>query len=475
MVGVSSSLLSSSSQGQRRRRPWLPLPTRGLALRASKYYYACWAAAAAALLLGSSLTLSRVFNTNNTASVSGGVGSLLLQMKSGGSGTGHAGHSPSATSTKSSAGAAGGAVTDDDSTIRIDALLVKEGIRPRAWKSWRQLNGPGVDLPCIEGKHNRGTGEPRRGFIFIKPMKASSTTGATVTLRIATRLAQRKFGTNASASKINDDRHKCRVFVRHASANSVGISKLNDAGQSWLWSIVRDPRRRTVSEYFHFYVTRQGWDAANATKFAEWLESDKINYYESFFLRWLMETKTGRPKRQPLHDAADVINAILGKYNFLAVTERMEESVVVMQLLLGLQTEDVLFLANSGKQSGGYDDGKFRDTCYKIQPARLTHEMRSVLDGPKFKKAVYWDELLHRAVSRSLDMTIDAVGRTEFETALQKFRAAQASVSEACSEQVRYPCSAEGQKRLENETDCIANDWGCGFDCIDRNLADAAH
>lgn len=54
-----------------------------------------------------------------------------------------------------------------------------------------------------------------------------------------------------------------------------------------------------------------------------------------------------------------------------------------------------------------------------------------------------------------------------------RFQPAKRKVSQACTlENVKFPCSVDGVKRGNNDTDCLLLfDMGCGFDCVDRALA----
>lgn len=55
-------------------------------------------------------------------------------------------------------------------------------------------------------------------------------------------------------------------------------------------------------------------------------------------------------------------NSILGHYDFIAISERMEESMVVLQMVLGLKTSDNLCL--NTKRQGGFDGGGYKNQCH---------------------------------------------------------------------------------------------------------------
>ena len=41
--------------------------------------------------------------------------------------------------------------------------------------------------------------------------------------------------------------------------------------------------------------------------------------------------------------------------------------------------------------------------------------MQSYFESPEWKQISYWDRILHQAVNRSLDMTMNKLGRNDFE------------------------------------------------------------
>lgn len=388
----------------------------------------------------------------------------------------------------------------------MDELLKKEGIKPRAWKSWASTRGSGVDLPCFpddvrrslnhrkkkqqqqqplrvlgffgvdgrdrkkQAKHEQQNDAIPTGFLFVKPAKSGSSTGSTLTLRIATRLAEKRKTKETAAlegGRLNSTKTStiCRCSVEHLLAGNMGIKHRNRQA-SFLWSVLRDPTRRTVSHYFHFQVSRRNYDPNDDAQFQRHLKKEKN--FQDYFLRYL--TPDLPPPNTRLRNPAKIINKILDSYDMLGVTERMDESAVALQLLLGLDTSDILFLKS--KSSGGYDDGRYHNKCFLIQPSYVSKGMEDYFQNDKsYRSAVYWDELIHHAANRSLDLTIDqTIGHEKFGKALEKFRYYQQRVYESCASSVRYPCSSDGVRRLDNSTDCVYNDWGCGFRCIDETV-----
>ena len=156
-----------------------------------------------------------------------------------------------------------------------------------------------------------------------------------------------------------------------------------------------------------------------------------------------------------------IANSIMKEYNFVGVTERMEESIVVLQLLLGLTTGDVLFLNSKG--NGGFDD-----KCVYIIPSYVSPTMNKYFEtSTQWKNIAYIDTLLHKAANRSLDLTIDnVIGRSKFQVALTKYQNAMNVVRTRCLPNVQFPCTSSGEP-IE-QPNCFWGDSGCGTSCIDE-------
>lgn len=165
-----------------------------------------------------------------------------------------------------------------------------------------------------------------------------------------------------------------------------------------------------------------------------------------------------------INDSITAVNDILSQYNFIGITERLDESLVVMQMILGLETNDLLYLRAKG--NGGYDDAATKNrTCTYIIPSFVTSGMKSFFASEKWNHRIAGDKLLYNAADASLDLTIDQLGREEFNTKLKLFRKTLALAEKSCTK-VRFPCSESG--KINNKTDCLWLDSGCGVHCLDK-------
>jgi hypothetical protein len=154
----------------------------------------------------------------------------------------------------------------------------------------------------------------------------------------------------------------------------------------------------------------------------------------------------------------------------IAVTERMDESLVALQLLMGLRLGDIL-LTSSSKVGGTFSRSSPKEPCIEIQKSFISKRVKEYLGSDEWYAKNYGDYLLYAAANRSLDLTIEGLGRDRFEGALRKYRQAKALVDERCASKAIFPCSANGtSQEALSKRDCYYRDEGCGYPCVDALL-----
>ena len=175
------------------------------------------------------------------------------------------------------------------------------------------------------------------------------------------------------------------------------------------------------------------------------------------------------PKIKQLQDAKTFIqNYILSPFDFIAITERQDESLVVLKLLLNLEDQDIIVL--SAKQAGSWEPGGMGD-CALIQKGRATPEMTTWLHT-NFTLGNY-DFLLYAAANQSLDRTIDALGRVLVQQEVKRHRMLKRVAEEKCQSKAHFPCSANGTMQMKlSRKSCFAEDLGCGHECVQNALRD---
>jgi Galactose-3-O-sulfotransferase len=363
-------------------------------------------------------------------------------------------------------------------------LPVLEVVTPIVFPKWS------VSVPCYVPEPNwksaKVQGTPTDiGILYLKTHKTGSSTSAGINLRIARNLAKRQWHDHKGVNQPNGMEgyyDACHSRFQHGRAATLfpnrTIQKYNDLTsdhidhqeqrRSVLWTILRDPTARCVSSFFHFAVSRHGVTPTD-TNFTNYVKQRKISV--DYYLRFLY-TKNNFT-RQTMHENIDntpqkVINSILNTYDFIGIMERMDESAVVLMMLLNLRMSDILYLRSKSK--GGYDGGGggTYKACTLITPSSITPAMRYFFRSNQWKKLIKYDQELYNAVNTSLDMTIDFLGRTKFMQQLARFRFALRTVESQCRNTTIFPCDAMGKSHNDSETDCLWSDSGCGTKCIDN-------
>ena len=363
---------------------------------------------------------------------------------------------------------------DDDSDKKREHNAEFGGLVPRAFPSWPKDR----QLPCGKAEDDWWTTERQRspakkGYLFVKEMKTGSSTVGGVVLRIA-----RKLG-----ARYNKEGRQCIARIDHSAATTLQYGQ-RDKDRSFLFTVLREPNKRMVSEFFHFAVSRRKVEPTDSN-FQEYILARPT--LQDYYIRSLNLVEHLKPvvwSYSINKNDYSVVKGIrqhvgthiLHNYDFIGITERMDESLVVMQLLLGLNVTDILYLKAKG--SGGFDDGAHEGKCFFIVPSHVSSGMQTFFDSDDWKNRTQGDVYLYRAANKSLDMTIEQLGTDRFQKALGRFRMAQKLAHERCDvNKIRFPCSANGKRAknfyrpIADTTDCLWLDSGCGYGCLDDNAA----
>jgi hypothetical protein len=93
--------------------------------------------------------------------------------------------------------------------------------------------------------------------------------------------------------------------------------------------------------------------------------------------------------------------------------------------------------------------------------------MQDFLDNNiTWKNMIQSDVLMYQAANKSLDLTIDALGRGLVQHELRKFQRAMKVAQETCTN-VTFRCSPGGIKPPDDENDCLIFDLACGYKCLE--------
>jgi len=178
--------------------------------------------------------------------------------------------------------------------------------------------------------------ESPKGLLFVKVHKCSSSTGAGVTLRIQDGLSKRLNQPNQNQTALAHG--TCFAHYDHATARKLGFEKRNPS-QSFLWSIVREPAQRTLSHYFYFGVSRRNDTATEDSILSVLKNPRKLWLGQNFQSKYL-----DLPSQN--EQSSSSTERIINGYDFLGVSERMEESLVVLAMLAQIPLTDVVIFSS---------------------------------------------------------------------------------------------------------------------------------
>lgn len=380
-------------------------------------------------------------------------------------------------------------------------------------RPWKSRKTKSFDWCRADSSRNKDEiDNPLPGLIYIKIDKAASSSLAGINIRLAHKVGAKVLPprkTNLHLSQVCSHTYthgRASDIIRSLDGDNINNSLPTTTPSlsrppHLLWTFLRDPVRRAVSEYYHFWVSRRGYGVKNGLV-KPFLESRKNfqllyvldqKYPEQVLARAATATNTTTTSNTDIrrNDITTgtivppppvwqlIQDHIINVYDFIGLVERMEESLAVMKLLWGVDSQDLIVL--SAKQSGGWDDGRHNDTCYQIHPSYSQGDDAS---GGKNALSPYlqhyiqtdyrvgnFDYQLYDLVNASLDKTIAYLGHTNVERTRQEIRQLQSLVELKCQDEAVFPCSKNGTRQHDvSRKNCYWFDSGCGFPCVDRVL-----
>jgi Galactose-3-O-sulfotransferase len=289
-----------------------------------------------------------------------------------------------------------------------------------------------------------------QGFVFLSPFKTGSTTSVGVHLRLAKRQARRH------------NLNMCRVRYRHRFACGM-YDKAMVPDKTFTWTVIRDPTQRVISQFF-YYLSEENPIEPTDANFEDYLQrgTQRGSLIKNHYLGQLSRTCL---RNQTVADYGKSAQALFDDIQFIGITERMDESIVALSMILNVSLGDVLYLKNN-KAAGDFSRHARRNICNYIIPSFVSPRMREYCASQEWQDMVYWDHLIYQVANRSLDLTIDALGRAEFNYKLERFQQAKQRAQEYCLPKVTLPCDNSGV--FKNNATCLFLDAGCGYNCLDE-------
>jgi hypothetical protein len=356
-----------------------------------------------------------------------------------------------------------------------EVCLTHDCLDKVATKLARAYTKPDFSQWCVTTPPEGLTESDYYGLLMVKVPKSASSTAAAVTLRIREELKNRT--AHSSHEQV------CRVEYDHRLAIEYAKAPV---AQRFLWTSIRDPTKRAMSRIFFTDISYKNHEPTDDIvlqgltrqhhKFGAVSPGQggfQVKYTTLHSIlemsAWNEENRTllQKPERVALS-----VKRIVDTYGFMALVERMDESLVVLSMLLNVPLTDVL-ISSSSKVAGSSYFMRF-GKCVKLVKAFQSPAVKEYLRSKEWLAQNYGDTLLHMTVNKSLDMTIDqTIGRSAYQRKLAEYKRLKELDLEKCAPHTILPCSKDGVNQVgPSRHNCYTEDYGCGYPCIDQMLRD---
>mmetsp|Transcript_16508 Transcript_16508/g.20178 ORF Transcript_16508/g.20178 Transcript_16508/m.20178 type:complete len:464 (-) Transcript_16508:156-1547(-) len=360
-----------------------------------------------------------------------------------------------------------------DSCLLDERILTEECMQFHARSIARAFPYKPKDSWCIP-TNARGTnsqiGREWQGLLYVKVPKVSSSTLAGVALRI-------------------NNHTGCEAQWEHKYA----IKYKNHSNQTFLLGSTRKPASREVShiQFFNFAGDEFQKEFSKRTPTTEDFLNHGIYYnghhtmdllngqggyqYKWLSLKsipnnmtWSMENKEKVKDPKNVHER---LQQLLNAYDSFIVTERIDESLVALALLMDIDISTVL--ATSAKVSGSYQlqrrgPKSKRGKCVFRRKVPVPQGVYDFLKTPPYLAMTYADQILYRASNISLDLTIkETIGADLFYKSLKEYQRLADQAQDYCGIRLGSGCYENGTKTVPIEP-CYVADFLCGYKCLDE-------
>lgn len=328
--------------------------------------------------------------------------------------------------------------TTDGTMVSVHQFL--NGTTQIQPKQFEKYNHTFPCLPKSYSSSNEGNDKPT-GLYYIKVFKTASSTVAHIVKYIANKRGSCKEHSDHAAAHTLFTEHK----LHHHKPNQP---------KSFLFTFIREPTKRAVSDFFYRKVTQEG-EEVNLDNFKNGCcrTHQNLDGQAGFQLAYisLMQRlpeytfwNNSHPTmiQQP-NALLERVNNVFDSYDFVGVSDRLNESLVALSFILNLSLSEIAYV--SYRQSGSYLE--VQKKCVKIVKPQLTKDVEEFLNTDEWKAMIAGDTLLHKAANIALDRTIDnVIGRDTFVERLREYESLIELMKE-CGEECSSTCSTDGLYR----------------------------
>jgi hypothetical protein len=333
-------------------------------------------------------------------------------------------------------------------------------------------------LPCIPATFNTSDNEPLKrtmeGFFLISLVKTGTATASLVQMRMAHQIARRLPNgvvTSPPGSKTAVSSSSCQVRSYHHWHARKVVTPGRRKALRFVWAMLREPTQRLLSWYWYDRVTSmshtpslEDLETFLATRFT------KDALFNHYIARLSFNLPPWRASEQGSQLGWSYVQDIMQSYSFIGITERFDESLVVLGLLLRLPLSDILYIQMMNP--AGTFEPQWDRECRYIRPLQVTPELAIYLESPAWQDRIRWDTLLYKYANESLDATIEAFGPKYVQRRVAKLQEAREMAHSMCGPTMYWPCSDTGEYRPPpngtQATCSLVHDPSCGQECLDQ-------
>jgi hypothetical protein len=286
-------------------------------------------------------------------------------------------------------------------------------------------------------------------IIFIKSPKTGSSTTGGLARRIG---AHHNLGNwNGDNWIISRGSQEPGVFAEHATLKDLLPKIFNLTMPYFLFTFIREPAERCLSDFYHFKVSRGHFKPTEQQKLSS---LRGCNNYQARYIT---------PVKSVPEDHAPSLREIINWFDFIGVTNRFEESMLVLAYLLNLSYCDILYIKTKDSNSKYF---RRDEVGYLLTPhPHILTEEKSIIEYANSSIFFQRNEIdygLYKYANRQIDNIINTIGVSNFKLKLEKYRKLLTLSLKIC-------VPLELQDKPPNKVlKCYEGDMGCGYDCLDK-------
>jgi Sulfotransferase family len=332
---------------------------------------------------------------------------------------------------------------------------------------------------CCPTTHDDKSNPTATTLVLIKVPKSASSTVAGVALRLEQQLANCRadwqHGTAAMkrGQQEREQQQALSAAATIASSNS-SHNNSNNKDRSTFWiAPIRDPAARALSSVYFHQVSFHARAAKSSVSPSISFVTDHLmkvpNNYIFHYVRMDQQDEQEQDQWSSSTSSARDIAAMrrtVSSYDFFLVVDRLDESLVLLSILLNVPLTHILTV--NSKQAGSWYSSNNR--CIRLHspsPAIRTELQQKLFATKAWTSKHALDQLLYDIAHASLTATIQH-HQAAFDIRWQEYKTWQERIATTCATMDVFPCSFDGLQQLNvSQANCYLRDFGCGYPCID--------